>query len=110
MDAKSDDDCSTKSFKPQILINNAVPCKRTSKDLEESSQGSLSGADSFFGKWKTPDRLPKLSDTQKKLPQLTSLTTMPSLQTSPILSTTQKLQQSVFNGASMATGSTLGSQ
>ena len=89
-----------------------LPCKRTSKDLEESSQGSLSGADSFFGKWKTPDRLPNQSkdDLQKKLSQLTSLTTMPSLQTSPILSTTQKLQQSVLSGTSLNTTSVLGSQ
>jgi len=64
VDQKSEDDSSTKSFKPQILINNVLPCKRTTKDLEESSQGSLTGAESFFGKFKTftPDRLPNQSN------------------------------------------------
>ena len=112
MDQKSADDASSKSFKPQILINNTLLGKRTSKDLEESSQNSLAGADSFFGKFKTPDRLPNQpKDTlHKKIQQLTSLTQMPSLQTSPMLGTEKKQLQSTLSGASLNTTTSLSLQ
>ena len=87
-----------------------LPIKRTASDCDDSSQNSLNAADSFFAKYKTPDREPnqgKEALFQKKIQKLPSLTTICSLQASPLVGSDLNKTQSIFSGASLGATSSL---